>query len=78
MNKESLLSTGDTVEVGVTHEIVIGREKSWIKFGVTTKVREGETGEDASGRASMQMQNEVATLIKDVVAQVERIENGGK
>ncbi len=78
MNKESLLSAGDTVEVGVTHEIVIGREKSWIKFGVTTKVREGETGEDASDRASTQMQNEVATLIKDVVAQVERIENGGK
>ena len=76
METSDLVSPGDSIEVGVTHEVVIGREKSWVKYGVITKVREGESGEQASERAAIQMNEEVEKLIKDIVAQVERIENG--
>ena len=57
--ENDLVSPGDTIEVGVTHEVLIGREKSWVKYGVVTKVREGETGEQASERAAIQMNEEV-------------------
>jgi hypothetical protein len=72
--ENDLVSPGDTIEVGVTHEVLIGREKSWVKYGVVTKVREGETGEQASERASIQMNEEVEKIIKDIVEQVDRIE----
>jgi hypothetical protein len=76
MNKDNLLGAGDSVEVGVTHEVLIGREKSWIKLGVVTKVNEGETGEDATLRASEHIQKETTTLIKAIVDQVNSIQNG--
>lgn len=72
--ENDLVSPGDTIEVGVTHEVLIGREKSWVKYGVVTKVREGETGEQASERAAIQMNEEVEKIIKDIVEQVDRIE----
>ena len=34
---------GDQITVGLTHEIVIGREHSWVKYEAHTKVRTDET-----------------------------------
>jgi len=44
------LYTGDQITVGVTHEISVGRDKSWVKYEAVTKLRPGETTEDARTR----------------------------
>lgn len=46
------LEPGDRVEASITHEIKIGGETSWIKYGVSSKVRDNETAEDARARVS--------------------------
>ena len=33
-----ILNEGDTVTCGITHEIKIGGEKSWVNYAVTRKV----------------------------------------
>jgi hypothetical protein len=50
--KAPALYEGDSVEVSVTHEVKIGKETSWIKYGVHTKVQSGETEEAARNRAA--------------------------
>lgn len=45
------LYAGDQITVGVTHEIKIGYDKSWVKYEAVTKVRPGEAAEDARTRA---------------------------
>ena len=45
------LYEGDTILVGMTHEVSVGRDKSWIKYEATTKIRPGEAAEDARTRA---------------------------
>lgn len=49
--KEEALSPGDTLEHGLTVSVKIGGSDVWIKYSVTTKVREDETAEDAALRA---------------------------
>lgn len=47
------LDPGDTISVGISGEITVGRgQKMWPRFGVEAKVREGETAEEATDRAS--------------------------
>jgi hypothetical protein len=70
------LSPGDTVDVSVTHEIVIGREKSWIKFGVSTKVQPSELAGDAIDRASELVTQQVLFIIEDAVKAVRDYESG--
>ena len=45
------LYEGDQITAGVTHEVTIGREKSWVKYEAITRVRPDETSEDAKARA---------------------------
>jgi hypothetical protein len=45
------LFEGDQIIVGVTHEISVGRDRSWIKYEATTRLRPGEKAEDARTRA---------------------------
>jgi hypothetical protein len=45
------LYEGDTILVGITHEVNVGRDKSWVKYEATTKVRPEETAQDARTRA---------------------------
>ena len=45
------LFQGDQIIVGVTHEITINRDRSWVKYEAKTRVRPGETAEDARTRA---------------------------
>jgi hypothetical protein len=45
------LFQGDQITVGVTHQIEVGRDKSWVKYEAVTKLRPGERAEDARTRA---------------------------
>lgn len=46
-----VLFTGDTITCGVTHQIDVGRDRSWVKYEATTKVQPGESANDAETRA---------------------------
>jgi hypothetical protein len=45
------LYEGDQITVGMTHEIKVGYDKSWVKYEAVTKVRPGETAAGARTRA---------------------------
>lgn len=61
------LAIGDTIEIGVTHEIVIGREKAWIKFGINSKVQPDENTDEAVSRVSTIINNKIMTIIEEAV-----------
>lgn len=48
---EYVLVEGDTILVGVTHQVEVGRDKSWVKYESQTKVRPDETTDEAQTRA---------------------------
>lgn len=66
------LLPGDSIEVSVTHEIVIGSEKSWVKYGASSKVQENETTEDAETRVSALVN---AGVMRVVATTVETVRN---
>jgi hypothetical protein len=45
------LYEGDQITVGITHQIDVGRDRSWVKYEAITKVRPDEKTEDARTRA---------------------------
>jgi hypothetical protein len=73
---EELIYPGDTVEIGVTHEIKIGRESAWIKAGVSTKVRPGESPDEAGERAIRYVNTQVINSIVKAVDTVQSFEKG--
>jgi hypothetical protein len=66
------LFAGDTILVGITHEISVGRDKSWVKYEATTKLRPGEVAEDARSRAVGHVNESV---MKTVAVVVETVRN---
>lgn len=64
------LFAGDSILVGVTHEISVGRDKSWVKYEATTKLRPGERAEDARSRAIGHVNESVMTAVAKTVETV--------
>ena len=48
--QSAVLTAGDRIEYGVTHEITVDGEKAWVKYGVNSSIGEGETAEQATER----------------------------
>ncbi len=46
---EYQVTTGDTITVGVTHEIKVGRESSWVKYELTHSITEEDNELAESG-----------------------------
>lgn len=61
------LNEGDTILVGVTHEISVGRDKSWVKYEATTKVRPTEVADDARARAVRHVKESVDYTVAAVI-----------
>jgi hypothetical protein len=74
MAETELISPGDTVEIVVTHEIKIGRESAWVKAGVNTKVRPGESPDEAGERAIRYVNTQVINSIVKAVETVQSFE----
>ena len=66
------LYTGDQITVGMTHEIKVGRDTSWIKYEAITKIRPGEGSEDARTRAIGHVN---ASVMEAVQAAVDTVRN---
>lgn len=68
--QEDALSEGDWIDVSISHQVKIGRDESWIKYGVMTKVRAGESTEDAKTRAISHVDESVMQTIDRTVETV--------
>jgi hypothetical protein len=66
------LFNGDQITVGVTHQIEIGRDKSWVKYEAVTKLRPGEVAEDARTRAIGHVNISVDHAVAAAVDQIRR------
>lgn len=64
------LFEGDQITVGVTHEISVGRDRSWIKYEAITKVRPDEASEDAKTRAIGHVNESVMDAVNKTVESV--------
>jgi len=64
------LFAGDQITVGVTHQIEIGRDKSWVKYEAITKIRPGEAAEDARTRAIGHVNVSVMEVVHQTVETV--------
>lgn len=72
--ESSELSAGDQITVSVTHQIEIGRDKSWVKYEALTKVRPGEGSEDARTRAIGHVNRSVMEAVAQTVDTVRRFQ----
>jgi hypothetical protein len=66
------LYIGDSITAGVTHQIEVGRDKSWVKYEVITKVQPGEDAEDARTRAIGHVNESVDQAVSAAVHQIRR------
>lgn len=64
------LAPGDVIDISITHEIVIGGEKSWVKYGAQSTVRDNETTEDAEDRVAALVDAGVMKVIHRTVETV--------
>lgn len=65
------LQEGDRVDVSVTHELKIGKETSWVKYGINTAVQPGETEEDTRRRAAALVSAGVLKVVERTVSEVQ-------
>lgn len=66
-SKPYVLYEGDQITVGVTHEIRVSGDKSWIRYEAITKVRPSESSEDAAQRAIGHVDAHVMEAVKTTV-----------
>lgn len=62
--------SNQSITVGVTHEVLIDGERSWIKYEITTRVDEMAGLESTRAYASKMLQEGVMQLIAETVETV--------
>ena len=68
---EQGLGPGDKIAYTVTHELKINGESSWVKYGATVSVREGESSQDAHNRVQTQVDGQMEKVVMATVKFVE-------
>jgi hypothetical protein len=64
------LRVGDRIEFAVTHELDVDGDKSWVRYGVTSQVYEGESAGTATGRVVSFVNQAVLAAATEVAKQV--------
>ena len=72
-SRKSDLNEGDIVEFGVSHELKINGDASWVSFKAATKVRPGEHADEASARVNAYVQRSMSKAVEATVSEVERM-----
>lgn len=71
--EEQALSIGEHISISITHEVSFpGGDKAWIKYGVITAVRDGETPVAASDRADKQVQEGSLRVVQSTAETINR------
>lgn len=61
------LRVGDTIEMGITSVVKIGRDENWISYKITTRLGEGETEEQAHNRGMSVLHRRFKQLVNESV-----------
>ena len=67
-----VLVEGDRITCGITHEIMISGDKSWVKYEVNSAVRAGETAPEAMTRVIRHVNATAIEVVRETVDAVER------
>lgn len=67
------LSDGDTIEIGMSHEIKVDGDGTWVSMKVTSRVGVGETPDDAYQRVEEFLIRKIRQTVKDTVANIEEM-----
>lgn len=70
------LSEGDILKVGVTHQISINGDNSWIKLEIESRVQDGETSEQAFDRVNKELQEKVISAMESSAQTIIDYEKG--
>lgn len=62
------------IEIGVTHEIKIGRESAWVKYGVAEDVPDESDLDVATDALTKYVADKVLNIVEQTVAAVEKFE----
>ena len=68
------LSTGDRIELSITHQVVINGDNSWIKLGVDSQVQKDETTDSAVERVTNLVNEKIIKAIEKTVETVNSYE----
>lgn len=69
----AFLNEGDMIEIGMSHELKIDGDATWLSYKVATKVGVGETSADAHRRALQDLTNQMEVAVAATVAHVQRM-----
>lgn len=61
------LYPGDRIEYSLTHELKINGDSSWVKWGASTSVQDGESATQAKARLQQDVETEMDKLITKTV-----------
>lgn len=61
------LRVGDTIEMGITSVVKIGREENWISYKITTRLGDGETEGQATDRGMSVLHRRFEQLVNKSV-----------
>lgn len=64
---ESGLRVGDTIEMGITSLVRIGRDENWISYKITTRLGDGETEKQAADRGMSVLHRRFEQLVNKSV-----------
>lgn len=70
------LKEGDIIKVGVTHQIKINGENSWIKLEIESSVQSTETSKEAFERVNEELQDKVISAMESSAATIINYEKG--
>ena len=72
---KATLNAGDQIEVGVSADVKIDGDNTWITFKAKSFVGEGETGAQAHERTLNYVQESFEITVSKVVEQIRRMGN---
>lgn len=67
------LFVGDSLKVGVSHELRIDGDATWVSYSITTSVSDGETAEDAHERVVSILMAKVADTVHRTVENIRKM-----
>ena len=72
---KTTLNAGDQIEVGVSADVKINGDGTWITFKAKSEVGQGESGAEAHERVLSYVQESFEKTVMSVVEQVQRMGN---
>ena len=67
------LYAGDTLKVGVSHELKIDGDATWVSYSIISTVRDGESAEDAHERVTSILMANTADAIQKTVENIRKM-----